>query len=235
MKYKIQKTEYKKEGNPNYKKGLPHCRLCGRELSAYTCKICMECIIKNKEPQHICLDCKKKISRNGIRCHSCHIKYLWRMKKFPSHKGIKNSNYKHGKTFNNRCIDCNKLLWNYRSTKCSSCAHKGNLSHLYGKPSNHGKRIKYKKIYFRSSWEVAYAKYLDKNKINWQYEPKTFDLGNATYTPDFYLSKLDTYIEVKGFWRDDAKKKFKLFKKQHPKIKIKILTKKDLIKLKIKI
>ena len=42
-----------------------------------------------------------------------------------NNKGINNPNYKHGKTFNNHCIDCNKLLGNYRSKRCYSCAKKG--------------------------------------------------------------------------------------------------------------
>jgi predicted nuclease of restriction endonuclease-like RecB superfamily len=105
--------------------------------------------------------------------------------------------------------------------------NRGRKNGMFGKPTPHGKRIKYHNIYFRSTYEHIYAKYLDKNKIKWQYEPKTFDLGNCTYTPDFYLSKFDTYIEVKGWWRDDAKKKFKLFKKLYNK-KIILITEKDL-------
>ena len=37
--------------------------------------------------------------------------------------------------------------------------------------------------------------------------------------------------EVKGFWRDDAKKKFKLFKQKYPKVNINVLQQKDLQKL----
>jgi predicted nuclease of restriction endonuclease-like RecB superfamily len=60
----------------------------------------------------------------------------------------------------------------------------------------------------KSGWEEAFAKWCDRNKTKWLYESKTFNLGETTYTPDFYLSESDTYIEIKGFWRDDAKKKF---------------------------
>jgi hypothetical protein len=85
----------------------------------------------------------------------------------------------------------------------------------------------------RSTWEVKFAQWLDKNKIKWQYESKTFNLRNCTYTPDFYLPQTKEYIEIKGWWRDNAKKKFKLFREKYKKIKIIILMKPDLLKLKI--
>jgi len=42
------------------------------------------------------------------------------------------------------------------------------------------KDLVYHEIYMRSSWEIAYAKWLDKNGIEWQYESDTFDLDNTT-------------------------------------------------------
>ena len=83
----------------------------------------------------------------------------------------------------------------------------------------------------RSSWEIKYAKYLDKKKLEWLYESKTFDLGNTTYTPDFYLPESNRYIEIKGYWRKDAKEKFELFKKLYSKVSMKLLMKKELEKL----
>jgi len=102
---------------------------------------------------------------------------------------------------------------------------------MFGKKAKHGKRIVYKSILMRSSWVVKYAKYLDKNNIKWQYESKRFDLGNSTYAPDFYLPKENKYIEIKGWWRDNAKKKFRRFKRKYPEIKIEVLMRKDLQKL----
>jgi predicted nuclease of restriction endonuclease-like RecB superfamily len=102
---------------------------------------------------------------------------------------------------------------------------------LFGKLPSHGKRIKYKGICMRSSWEVSYAKYLDKNNWKWLYESKTFDLGNMTYTPDFYLSEDNAYVEIKGYWRDNALLKYRLFRKIYPKVRIRVLTKKSLKKL----
>ena len=81
----------------------------------------------------------------------------------------------------------------------------------------------------RSTWEVAYAKYLDKNNIKWQYEPKTFDLGDTTYTPDFYCPIENLYVEVKGFWWEKQKKKYDKFLKLYPEINISLLNKSKLI------
>lgn len=39
------------------------------------------------------------------------------------------------------------------------------------------------------------------------------------------------YIEIKGYWRDDAKIKYKLFRKKYPNKDIKVLMKIDLQQL----
>ncbi len=51
-------------------------------------------------------------------------------------------------------------------------------------------------------------------------EPKTFCLGNCTYTPDFYIPKWNCYIEIKGYWRNDTKYKFYKFKRIYSNINI---------------
>jgi len=148
------------------------------------------------------------------------------------------------------CKDCGKELNEsayYENTlRCGSCNIKhfhnnkiinnkgllaGDKNPMFGKSIHLPRWKKYKSIWMRSSWEIAYAKYLDKNNIKWFYEPEAFDLGNCTYRPDFYLIKTKEYIEIKGRWIDESLKKFKLFKHLNPKKKIFILYKKDLIKL----
>jgi len=190
-----------------------------------------------------CIDCNKEITKGSKlgRCKSCENKRRfkfnimsnnWRKgKKNRKHsermKGIKNPNYTHGKP---KCIDCGKEI-DYYAKRCSHCAKTGKNSPNFGKIPKHLKRIKYKEFLMRSSYEVAYANYLDQKGIKWGYEPKTFDLGNTTYTPDFYLPKTDTYIEIKGWFRDRDKLKMKLFMLKYPKEKIHILFKNDLINL----
>lgn len=84
-----------------------------------------------------------------------------------------------------------------------------------------------KEIYFKSLWEMNYARYLqflkDKKAIHdWEYEPKTFEFpkepyktGPFSYKPDFKVSiTKDKYEwhEVKGFLNDASKKKIRRFR-----------------------
>jgi len=139
----------------------------------------------------------------------------------------KNPNYRHGKSTEIAyCCDCGKELSDYRKTRCLSCNSKGSRSPFYGKPPSHGKHFNYKGYHLRSSYELKYAKYLDSNNILYSYEPKAFELGDGrTYTPDFYLIKENVWVEVKGYWRDDAKEKFELFKEKYPQLTVILLTK----------
>lgn len=118
---------------------------------------------------------------------------------------------------------------------------KGKDSNFYGK-CYHGKGSWYiqkddKKVWMRSSWEIKYAKYLDENNINWIFEPEAFpiyyDNKEGTYRPDFYLIDKDLYIEIKGYWRDDAKEKHNAFLEQYKQKSIIVYDKKILKELKI--
>lgn len=159
----------------------------------------------------------------------------------------KNANYKHGKYCRKYyCKRCGKsihiLTGIYGLGYCKSCgsggrgkkkpgtskAQTGKNNNNFGKPASNGKRIRYQNICFRSTWEVKYAKYLDKHQVSWQYESKTFDLGDTTYTPDFYLPEIDKYIEIKGYWWSKQREKFEKFKNHYPKENIKILFKNEL-------
>lgn len=89
-----------------------------------------------------------------------------------------------------------------------------------------------KTYYFKSLWEMNYARYLqflkDKKSIyDWEYEPITFEFpkepyktGPFSYKPDFrpFLTK-DKYEwhEVKGLLNAASKKKIKRFETHFPK------------------
>jgi hypothetical protein len=115
----------------------------------------------------------------------------------------------------------------------------GRNSAAFGRKPSHrcsyGHGGRYKKTWFKSSYEIAYAKYLTKNHIKWQYEPKIFDLGETTYRPDFYLLKTKQFIEIKGYWTKEAIYKFELFKILYPNIKILVLERNDLLRRKINV
>lgn len=49
----------------------------------------------------------------------------------------------------------------------------------------------------RSSWEEEVARMLVDNNIDYEYESKTFEYDEFTYTPDFFIGNF--VIEVKGF------------------------------------
>lgn len=101
---------------------------------------------------------------------------------------------------------------------------------------NRGKRDLYEspyqgKILLRSSYELAYAKYLDSICEPWFYEIWVFDLGNTSYIPDFYLPRKNTFIEIKGYMHKEAQKKINQFLEEYPHEQLKVLYKTDLIKL----
>lgn len=119
---------------------------------------------------------------------------------------------------------------------------RGKNSNFYGKKPKHGIGEWYicndgSKIWMRSSWEIKFAKYLDKYNIEWLYEPKLFDITynnkEGTYSPDFYIIKEKKFIEIKGWWRDDAFAKYSSFVNQYPNILILLYDKVKLKELKI--
>jgi hypothetical protein len=66
---------------------------------------------------------------------------------------------------------------------------------------NRGYAGYYNNVYLRSSYEYAYAKYLDFKGIRWTYEERTYDLGCKKYKPDFFLyndnDELQLIVEIK--------------------------------------
>ena len=116
-----------------------------------------------------------------------------------------------------KCIDCGKQV-THGALRCKSCANKDILSSTFGKCTNIYQNFYYNRLPFRSSWEANFAKWLDLSGIKWKYESRTFNLGNTTYTPDFYLPEFDCYIEIKGYWRKDAKQKVNKFKRKFKNI-----------------
>ena len=108
---------------------------------------------------------------------------------------------------------------------------KGKESNFYGKkywPER--KLFEYKGIKYRSNWEVNTAKYFESKGINFEYEAKIFELDGCTYTPDFYLINDDKFIEIKGYWYEDAINKFEKFKQKYNNIEIEVW---DTIKLQL--
>lgn len=93
------------------------------------------------------------------------------------------------------------------------------------------------KVRFRSKLERSYAKYLDGLGINWEYEAASFpyvdDKGKRrTYTPDFYLSDTEEYIEIKGY--DKGNSSYKINRMREIGLNIKIVRKGDFLNASIR-
>jgi len=71
------------------------------------------------------------------------------------------------------------------------------------------------RVYLRSTYELAYAQWLDENNINWIANKKFFEYefeGQIRkYYPDFYLIDTDCYIEIKGYKTVKDEMKWKCF------------------------
>ena len=146
-----------------------------------------------------------------------------------------------------------KLMWADPNSKVNSKKHRQELSDrtskmminriknkgtIYSRCNNGWYKIKNKKHYFRSSWEVVYARYLeflkDKKEIKkWEYESDTFwfekiKRGVRSYTPDFKVFNNDgtiEYHEVKGYMDAKSKTKLKRMTKYYPEIKMVLIDK----------
>lgn len=235
----------------NYIDGRTHrkvyCIDCGNRISRHKYKRCHKCEGQRRHTLGIGKR-KARLTDKEREAKSIAMKKVWKSSKFRAKMKKRYNICSKGKCYEEiygikRAKEIRTKISKNHGTRYPEVRAKISENHadfsgirnpIYGKLPLHGKKSKYKGIWMRSSWEVKYAKYLDKNKIKWQYEPKTFDLGDMTYTPDFYLPEQNKYIEIKGWWRDNSKRKFNLFKKVYSQIKIEILQKMALKNLGIK-
>jgi hypothetical protein len=83
------------------------------------------------------------------------------------------------------------------------------------------------KVYLDSSYEIKYARHLDKNNVKWKRNNKKFPYTHngeeRNYIPDFYLIEKESYVEIKGYKTERDKSKWKHFPK-----KLIVLYKEDL-------
>ena len=89
--------------------------------------------------------------------------------------------------------------------------------------------------------ERQFGRLLDFYQIEWEYEPRSFDLerdsdGNVTqrFTPDFYLPLYDLYIEITTLNQKLVTKKNRKIRKLrelHPGINCKIFYQRDYLSL----
>lgn len=101
--------------------------------------------------------------------------------------------------------------------------YRGRGHHLFGVAPPHRAGIRYCGRRYRSRWEVRLAKLLRRAGIRFHYEEKTFDLGDTTYTPDFFLPSYHLYLEVKGWLTSEAERKVALFRSRYPEERLVVI------------
>jgi predicted nuclease of restriction endonuclease-like RecB superfamily len=96
---------------------------------------------------------------------------------------------------------------------------------------NHGGRSKWfeidgKKV--QGTWELNFAKFCKENNIEWQRcKPWKYKMDKKirSYTPDFYIPSKKLFIEIKGHWWGDDRRKMNCVIEQHPDKNILIIEK----------
>jgi len=110
-------------------------------------------------------------------------------------------------------FECHRWRPNkYCSIKCA-CYNNGGLRPNAGKKGEwYFNKHQNKEVYLDSTWEVEFAKWLDKNEIVWE-RPTHFPWVDAhnkphKYYPDFYLVESKKYYDIKNDYlieRDQVK------------------------------
>ena len=101
--------------------------------------------------------------------------------------------------------------------------------------------LKSDRIPFAHASERQFARLLDFYQIEWEYEPRSFDLewdrrGNVTqqFTPDFYLPDWDLYIEITTMNQKlvtRKNRKVRRLQELYPEVKCKIFYQRDYLSL----
>lgn len=85
----------------------------------------------------------------------------------------------------------------------------------------------------QGTWERDFALYLEEQNIPWRRckaWPYTINEEQKHYTPDFYLSETDEYIEIKGYWWGNDREKMDAVLEQYPDKNIRIIEKEEFLK-----
>lgn len=161
-----------------------------------------------KEYKHTCRTCKRDFVTNGSDHNTKNRIYCSRTCSSREHRPGK----KHS--------DATKA-------KLSVAAAKQNRSYKHDVPYT---TLSGETLIMRSTWELKYAQYLDSRGIKWQYEPEFILNNGKIYLPDFLLED-GSVVEIKGYFRLDAKVKWDMFCVEYPDLKKVLLQKSELKKL----
>ena len=209
-----------------------NCKECKKQIKNNKNKICFECFLKSplhpnnrihraKSEIRKCKTCKIEIGWGNKYdyCRNCYnvspeIKVVCEqiVNNRPDYSGENNPHYRGGLIKLTCPCGVNFEVYPARKDTARYCSTKCKKKYSISK----AKYFEYKDLKLRSSWELTFAKYLDGKGLSWKYEPESFETSHGFYTPDFWVEELNSYVEVKGYFRDEnSKQKFEEFSKSH--------------------
>ena len=199
-----------------------------------------------------------KLIKTNVQKYAISIRVKKWLSENPHPKGMlgKKHNPQNIQAFSKRAID----MWSNPVSKVNQDSHRQKLSDRMMKSQaggllrkgysrgSQGKRSDLDGLFFRSSWEANYARYLNflKSKgliFKWEFEPDTFwfesiKRGVRSYMPDFKIWDLENsapyYIEVKGWMDSKSKTKLKRMAKYYPDVRVDLFDAKSYSELKKK-
>lgn len=183
------------------------CEFCGSEFTKANFKRHRDACKGNPknvyEKWHNCKNnnCNKLFSKNQDCCSRA-CSYEYRKIELYVHKcvecGIEYTS-KLNKSARKTCSrECLVKLISKNSTNNVNCGARA------GYKNTKSKRIYHRDILLDSNWELQIAIWLDENGIEWIRDRKLFfrwvdvDGKKRRYTPDFYLPKLEIYLDTKN-------------------------------------
>lgn len=90
---------------------------------------------------------------------------------------------------------------------------------------------------FKSTWEKAYAEYLDSKEMDWEYETRTYSLKECRcYTPDFVLlsdGEIVGLVEVHGWLDRPTRRRIEEFARLYPLVPFELLGPGELAEMKL--
>jgi hypothetical protein len=108
-------------------------------------------------------------------------------------------------------------------------------------PAPDGAQLQSDRTPFAHASERQFAQLLDFSQIDWSYEPTSFDIqwdreGRVVqrFTPDFYLSEFDLYIEITTLSQKLVTKKnrkVRRLRERYPEIRCKVFYQRDYLSL----
>lgn len=197
----------------------------------------------------LCVDCNREKSSGASRCYSCSAKYY----KNPSNhrdklrkpKSVKNSWAKGGipKDKLKKMMEKRSVTW--ANTLASGWTNpmkgrkrpdlSGRKNGMFGKTTK--SRMGFRKDlghFVRSTWEADYCRVLNYLGVKYEYEPETFDLGEVSYTPDFYIPSENRFVEIKGWMTEKSAMRISLFREKFPEKRLDVVNRVEFAELALK-